>query len=800
MENSVSSIDVSDAVNDKEDEAKKGRPKSLDLETCDFGNDEQQTPDDARQTIRKAKEFSSSQEDHESLDDGDESGQRTSSRSQTIANSLKSKIRDLSPSRKSPTPSQVSKTERKTNKGKTPSKLPKSPANWLPASFNQIFSSYKTKCGDFRRLFKDLPDSEQLIVDYSCALQRDILVHGRLYISQNWLCFYANIFGWETFVTIRCSEVNSIRKEKTALVIPNAVQVCTETEKYFFASFISRDTAYTVLFRIWQNALLDQPLSPSELIQVVGKYSDSHDGSSDNDDSDDDVDDDKNQLSEDSGSEGDVEGEMPSDSLSSLSHSQSSLGAEFVVPDNQSVVRKDSETTPKVSITPPSPSAAPCTEQQNTEQSSQPGSGKAEDGVKQPRPRPSSPHLQLKSLLRSPGAKKRKVATLKHPSAPKEKKDSSDSDEEEGTTSEYQDKETTDLNHAPVNCVCDGHLSKEFVNQELPVGVDTLYEYLFTESDFYKRVQKARRTKDLVFNPWESTEDGQRRTITYIVSLNHALGPKHSATTEKQHCFQGSVPGKVYVVQAEVKNEGIPYGDSFSVTNRYCITRTSVTTSRLRITAEVTYQKSVWGFVRNMIEKNAVEALEDYFQFLVENLRRETTEGQWPKKGKTSPTRRHKRNRSLKNKEVMEPTTEASIDVKTSLLHRLSPKVAISRIMGVRSYLPQFTVKNPLAVLVTFLLGALLVLNMVLVHRLLLLEQATYTGIHWDGAIKDLPPDAAQWSKLLQQQKRVQEIEMRRWRDVLTSSIQLMNQVQHSLDLLQVELSKEHTTAATEAT
>ena len=30
--------------------------------------------------------------------------------------------------------------------------------------FLQIFSSYKTKCGDFRRLFKDIPDSEQLIV------------------------------------------------------------------------------------------------------------------------------------------------------------------------------------------------------------------------------------------------------------------------------------------------------------------------------------------------------------------------------------------------------------------------------------------------------------------------------------------------------------------------------------------------------------------------------------------------------------------------------------------------------------
>lgn len=29
----------------------------------------------------------------------------------------------------------------------------------------------------------------------SCALQRDILIQGRLYISPNWLCFYANLFG-----------------------------------------------------------------------------------------------------------------------------------------------------------------------------------------------------------------------------------------------------------------------------------------------------------------------------------------------------------------------------------------------------------------------------------------------------------------------------------------------------------------------------------------------------------------------------------------------------------------------------
>ena len=38
--------------------------------------------------------------------------------------------------------------------------------------------------------------------EYSCALQKDILVHGRLYVSKNYLCFYSNIFRWETCVSI----------------------------------------------------------------------------------------------------------------------------------------------------------------------------------------------------------------------------------------------------------------------------------------------------------------------------------------------------------------------------------------------------------------------------------------------------------------------------------------------------------------------------------------------------------------------------------------------------------------------
>ncbi len=42
----------------------------------------------------------------------------------------------------------------------------------------------KRRNRDFHALFKSVPDDDYLIEDYSCALQREILAHGRVYISE----------------------------------------------------------------------------------------------------------------------------------------------------------------------------------------------------------------------------------------------------------------------------------------------------------------------------------------------------------------------------------------------------------------------------------------------------------------------------------------------------------------------------------------------------------------------------------------------------------------------------------------
>ncbi|GLB43560.1 putative protein with domain of unknown function (DUF4782) [Lyophyllum shimeji] len=105
---------------------------------------------------------------------------------------------------------------------------------------------------DFHELFPNVPEGDYLIDDYGCALQREILIQGRLYISENHICFHANIFGWITDLSIPINEIIHLEKKMTAFVIPNAIQLTTRQAKYTFASFLSRDTTYDVIYNIWK--------------------------------------------------------------------------------------------------------------------------------------------------------------------------------------------------------------------------------------------------------------------------------------------------------------------------------------------------------------------------------------------------------------------------------------------------------------------------------------------------------------------------------------------------------------------
>ncbi|KAI9033981.1 GRAM domain-containing protein [Phycomyces nitens] len=123
---------------------------------------------------------------------------------------------------------------------------------------------------DFHALFRSVPEQDMLIEDYGCALQKEILLQGRMYISENHVCFNANIFGWVTNLVIAVSDIVEIEKRSTAIIIPNAIQISTLHAKHSFASFLSRDQAYDLLVDVWrcvrppQQPIEDQKVSESD--------------------------------------------------------------------------------------------------------------------------------------------------------------------------------------------------------------------------------------------------------------------------------------------------------------------------------------------------------------------------------------------------------------------------------------------------------------------------------------------------------------------------------------------------------
>ena len=85
-----------------------------------------------------------------------------------------------------------------------------------------------------------------------------------------------------------------------------------------------------------------------------------------------------------------------------------------------------------------------------------------------------------------------------------------------------------------------------------------------------------------------------------------------------------------YIIDTEVRNEGIKYADTFFVASRYCLVQIGPNKSHLKVTCEVRYVKSVMMIIKcnssffslfnlksicclAFIEKNAMVALQDSF-------------------------------------------------------------------------------------------------------------------------------------------------------------------------------------------
>ncbi|XP_064831110.1 protein Aster-B-like isoform X2 [Oncorhynchus masou masou] len=676
---------------------------------------------------------------------------------------------DKSPS----TPEQVVQRTYSLQSARSGGKNSKKSQSW----YNVLSPTYKQRNEDFRKLFKQLPDTERLIVDYSCALQRDILLQGRLYLSENWICFYSNIFRWETLLTVRLKDICTMTKEKTARLIPNAIQVSTDGEKHFFTSFGARDRTYMMMFRLWQNALLDKPLCPKELWHFVhqcygnelGLTSDDEDYVPPDDDFNtmgfcEEIPNEENEISNDNSSKSSAEakhdGSPPSihkKCIITNSTISSSISSEPLSVSLSDIIEFDLPPEKYIDCLP--------------------------DG----------------ELLALPMVLEQRLAEASGlvPST------SLDFNDNEDIPTELSDSSETHDEAGEVQAFHDDLKGRQYIDEVYKFSVDKMYDILFTESQFMTDFMEQRRFSDIVFHPWKKDDaaGNQTREIMYTISLSNPLAPKTATVTETQTLYKASHESECYIIDAEVITHDVPYHDYFYTLNRYMLTRVAKNKCRLRVSTELRYRKQPWGLVKGFIEKNFWSGLDENFHHLelelskVEDVVLGSTLSSPKVKGvKTSVRRRkrplvHLRSQHLDDA-LLSPVTTPTDD---EVIHRIKHAgvTGSTQTRHMPEHLPGgfalYSVSK-LLLIISFVLVLLVFLNMMLFYKLWMLEYSAQHLTTWQGLRiheSKLPQTQMEWAQLLESQQLYHDAELQKWREIIKSSVVLLDQMKDSLLNLQ---------------
>jgi hypothetical protein len=110
-----------------------------------------------------------------------------------------------------------------------------------------------------RKQLFNLASNEQEIENFSCAVKKRIMLHGRMYIYTDHVAFLSNLFGHKTVVVLAFNEIVSIRRAMTDLINKCIVISMASGAEHIFASFFFRDHTHDILKELWRIQLQFNP-------------------------------------------------------------------------------------------------------------------------------------------------------------------------------------------------------------------------------------------------------------------------------------------------------------------------------------------------------------------------------------------------------------------------------------------------------------------------------------------------------------------------------------------------------------
>eukprot|EP01027_Heterolobosea_sp_BB2_P025509 GEZU01039148.1.p1 GENE.GEZU01039148.1~~GEZU01039148.1.p1 ORF type:complete len:1014 (-),score=252.34 GEZU01039148.1:13-3054(-) len=376
--------------------------------------------------------------------------------------------------------------------------------------------SFKNKNDEFVRMFK-LPPDEKVVEDFSCAYYKRMIYQGRMYISQNYVCFNSNLVVLKAAIVIDFKDIVAIDRKSTALFVPNAIEIITKDNSYFFGSMLFRDQTYTILVELWKihnkmKSPLARPRSlPSSLMRTHLPISD---------------------QGSDSNNESGAESALTSDEESDLSGNE----------------EEESESNDN-GATPTDSNAAACNKNDMTEQMDDATTSAA-----------SSPENASNATSENQAEALKAVAA------------GTEADADEPPIPDLDDEDNYDSpEQLPPNDTFKSESDLQFKDAlELTydgISVRDIYRLLFSDaSTFNDDYHIARGDTEVSCTKWEKAPDGagKIRIVKYTSPVKVPLGPKTAAMIEHQRRVFFANKTRLLLQTCSGSNE-IPYGDCFRI-------------------------------------------------------------------------------------------------------------------------------------------------------------------------------------------------------------------------------------------
>ncbi|KAJ3200609.1 SNF1-interacting protein [Entophlyctis luteolus] len=114
--------------------------------------------------------------------------------------------------------------------------------------------SFEARNIELHKLLKSVPPTDFLIDSFAIILQRQNLVQGKIYITQNRICFWSSIMGIVSVLVIHLKEITNVTRSRQGLY--KCINIETTKRPHQFKSLL-KDTGkvYAVIVGAWENVV-----------------------------------------------------------------------------------------------------------------------------------------------------------------------------------------------------------------------------------------------------------------------------------------------------------------------------------------------------------------------------------------------------------------------------------------------------------------------------------------------------------------------------------------------------------------